>query len=77
VVDLTDFASILSFVDNLKLNGVTRLDSVLMNAGMMQPKFAQTKDGWETMYVRFFVLAKSSLIVIEIVFKRTISGQHF
>ena len=73
-MDLTDFASILSFVDNLKLNGVTRLDSVLMNAGMMQPKFAQTKDGWETMYVRLFALAKHCPMVIEIVFKQTILG---
>lgn len=44
-VDLTDFASIQSFVDELQ---TTKLDAVLINAGMMTPKFELTKDSWET-----------------------------
>ncbi|KAJ7212141.1 short-chain dehydrogenase [Mycena pura] len=48
VVDLTHFGSIINFVNELKGKGINRLDCVLMNAGMMTPKFQLTKDGWET-----------------------------
>jgi len=47
LVDLTKFASITAFVDELKNSGVNQLDSVLINAGMMTPKFTPTADGWE------------------------------
>lgn len=52
LIDLTSFQSILGFVDDLKYKfDITRLDALLLNAGMMTPKFQLTKDGWETTYV--------------------------
>ncbi|KAJ3832188.1 short-chain dehydrogenase [Lentinula raphanica] len=49
LVDLTDFKSIPSFVELLRTSlGISRIDAILLNAGMMTPNFQLTKDGWET-----------------------------
>ncbi|TFK69951.1 NAD(P)-binding protein [Pluteus cervinus] len=47
-IDLTDSASISKFIEELSSKGVTRIDTTLINAGMMTPKFELTVDGWET-----------------------------
>ncbi|KIY71240.1 short-chain dehydrogenase [Cylindrobasidium torrendii FP15055 ss-10] len=47
LVDLADFASVTAFADRFEEEN-SRLDIVVYNAGMMQPSYSSTADGWET-----------------------------
>ena len=48
-LELSSFASVLSFAEKFKKEGRS-LDILVANAGVAMPDFQQTQDGWETSY---------------------------
>ncbi|EXJ77189.1 hypothetical protein A1O3_10347 [Capronia epimyces CBS 606.96] len=46
VLDMSSFAGVRQFVDNLK-SQVQSLDGAILNAGTIQVKYVQSSDGWE------------------------------
>lgn len=46
-VDLADFKSVKAFANRAE-SQLSRLDVVVCNAGIVNPKFELTTDGWET-----------------------------
>jgi NAD(P)-dependent dehydrogenase (short-subunit alcohol dehydrogenase family) len=63
-LDLASFASVKAFAERFEREGGGRLDLLLLNAAVELPVFEQTKDGWETAYVKKPPYQSLRLIVI-------------
>jgi hypothetical protein len=50
IIDLADFASVIAFADKFEKE-VGDLHILVMNAGVLQPNYQLTTDGWESMFV--------------------------
>lgn len=48
-VDLADFSSVKAFAMRVRKE-LTRLDVLLLNAGIIPASWVSTKDGWESAY---------------------------
>lgn len=45
---MSSFKSVIAFADRYANEGASRLDLLVMNAGLNTYKFAKTVDNWET-----------------------------
>ncbi|OJA10629.1 hypothetical protein AZE42_11358 [Rhizopogon vesiculosus] len=64
IIDLADFASVVAFADKFEKE-VGDLHILVMNAGVLQPTFQLTTDGWESMLqVNHLATSLLSLLLI-------------
>ncbi|OAX35509.1 short-chain dehydrogenase [Rhizopogon vinicolor AM-OR11-026] len=64
IIDLADFASVVAFADKFEKE-IGGLHILVMNAGVLQPAFQLTTDGWESMLqVNYLATSLLSLLLI-------------
>ena len=47
-VDFTKFSTVSAFADKYEREGPGHLDLLILNSGIVRPKYIKTEDGWES-----------------------------
>lgn len=47
-MDFTKFSTVSAFADKYEREGSGHLDLLILNSGIVRPKYIKTEDGWES-----------------------------